>query len=170
MINKACYVCSSFEHLQYDYDQRVVKPMWNNTRRVNHKNFASKFNHPHLKRRFVPQAVLTSSGKINTVGAIVTTAVRPVNTASSKSTMNHPRVVSNAFKRGHSQVLMPFNKYSTYKKTIFNKEVNAVKASGCVAIGLLSSQTDTTGYDNDFKHESRKSKEVEAVDFDVVDG
>nr|GEW43953.1 ribonuclease H-like domain-containing protein [Tanacetum cinerariifolium] len=59
MINKACYVCGSFEHLQYDYDQKVVKPVWNNTKRVNHKNFAIKFTHSHPKRRFVPQAVLT---------------------------------------------------------------------------------------------------------------
>nr|GFA09706.1 hypothetical protein [Tanacetum cinerariifolium] len=45
---------------EYDCDQRVVKPVWNNTRRVNHKNFANKFTHPYSKRRFVPQAVLTS--------------------------------------------------------------------------------------------------------------
>nr|GEU39012.1 hypothetical protein [Tanacetum cinerariifolium] len=38
--NKACYVCGSFEHLQYDYDyhqtqfnnQRMEKPVWNNAR------------------------------------------------------------------------------------------------------------------------------------------
>nr|GEV99389.1 hypothetical protein [Tanacetum cinerariifolium] len=34
MINKASYVCGSFEHLQYDCNQRVVKPVWNNTRRT----------------------------------------------------------------------------------------------------------------------------------------
>nr|GEX33808.1 hypothetical protein [Tanacetum cinerariifolium] len=114
-----------------DESKRVVKPVWNNTRRVNYKNFANKFTHPHPKRRFVPQAVLTRSGKINTAGASVTTAVRPVNTAGSKSTVNHLRLISNAFKRGHLQVIRPFNKYSAYKKTIFNKEVYAVKASGC---------------------------------------
>nr|GEX43688.1 ribonuclease H-like domain-containing protein [Tanacetum cinerariifolium] len=131
MINKACYVCGSFEHLQYDCDQRVVKPVWNNTRRMNHKNFANKFTHPYLKRIFVPQAVLTRSGKINTAGASVTTAVRPVNTTGSKLIVNHPRLISNAFKRGNLQVIRPFNKYSAYKKTIFNKEVNAVMDLGC---------------------------------------
>nr|GEY88076.1 hypothetical protein [Tanacetum cinerariifolium]GEZ63510.1 hypothetical protein [Tanacetum cinerariifolium] len=105
--------------------------MWNNTKRVNHKNFANKFTHLHPKRRFVPQAVLTKSGKINTGGASVNTVARLVNTAGSKSTVNHPRLISNAFKRGHSQVIRPFNKYSTYKRTMFNNEVNAVKASGC---------------------------------------
>nr|GEV76090.1 ribonuclease H-like domain-containing protein [Tanacetum cinerariifolium] len=131
MINKASYVCGSFERLQYDCDQTVVKQVWNNTRRVNHKNFANKFTYPHPKRRFVPQAVLTRSGKINTDDASVTTVVRPVNTVGSKLTINYPRLISNAFKRGNSHVIRPFNKYSSYKKTIFNNEVNAVKASGC---------------------------------------
>nr|GEW21941.1 ubiquitin hydrolase [Tanacetum cinerariifolium] len=44
MYNKACYMCGSFEHLQYDCDyhqtqfnnQRMEKPVWNNARRVNH--------------------------------------------------------------------------------------------------------------------------------------
>ncbi|GJZ80257.1 uncharacterized mitochondrial protein-like protein [Tanacetum coccineum] len=35
--------------------------------------------HPHPNRRFVPQALLTRSGKINTAGASVNTAVRPGN-------------------------------------------------------------------------------------------
>ncbi|GJT44727.1 putative ribonuclease H-like domain-containing protein [Tanacetum coccineum] len=44
MINKACYVCGSFDHLQYDCDnhqrqfnnfQRVVKLVWNNAKRGN---------------------------------------------------------------------------------------------------------------------------------------
>nr|GEV00259.1 retrotransposon Orf1 [Tanacetum cinerariifolium] len=119
---------SVFEHLQYECDQRVVKPVWNNTRRVNHKNFANKFTHPHPKRRFVPQIVLTRTGKINTAGASVTNVVRPVNTAGSKSNVNHPRLILNAFKSGHSQAIRPFNKYSAYKKTIFKKEVNVVNA------------------------------------------
>ncbi|GJZ44599.1 hypothetical protein Tco_0591854 [Tanacetum coccineum] len=42
---------------------------------------------PHPNRRFVPQAVLTKSGKINTADASVNTAVRPVNTAGSKPTV-----------------------------------------------------------------------------------
>nr|GEX98810.1 hypothetical protein [Tanacetum cinerariifolium] len=105
--------------------------MRNNSNRVNHKNFANKLTHPHPKRGFIPQAVLTRLGKINIAGASVTTDVRPVNTVGSKSIVNHPRLISNAFKRGHSQVIRPFNKYSAYKKTMFNNEVNAVKASGC---------------------------------------
>ncbi|GJU56228.1 putative ribonuclease H-like domain-containing protein [Tanacetum coccineum] len=85
----------NFEHLHYVCDKKVIRPVWNNSSRVNHKNFANKITHPHPNRRFVPQAVLTRSGKINTVGASVNTAgarinivVRPVNTAGSKPTGN----------------------------------------------------------------------------------
>ncbi|GKE06150.1 hypothetical protein Tco_1398168, partial [Tanacetum coccineum] len=58
MINKACYVCGSFDHLQYDCDnhqrqfsnfQKVVKHVWNNAKRVNYQNFANKGITPALK-------------------------------------------------------------------------------------------------------------------------
>ncbi|GJR51587.1 putative ribonuclease H-like domain-containing protein [Tanacetum coccineum] len=59
MINKACFICGSFEHLHYVCDKKVIRPVWNNSSRVNHKNFANKMTHPHPNRRFLPQAVLT---------------------------------------------------------------------------------------------------------------
>ncbi|GJX49039.1 ribonuclease H-like domain-containing protein [Tanacetum coccineum] len=133
MINKACFVYGSFEHLHYVCDKKVIRPVWNNSSRVNHKNFANKMTHPHPNRRFVPQAVLTRSGKINTAGASVNTAVRPVNTAGSKPTVNHPRPISNAYKKGYSQVTRPFNKYSEYKNSIFNKKVNTVRVKDTTA-------------------------------------
>ncbi|GKD49402.1 hypothetical protein Tco_1278378, partial [Tanacetum coccineum] len=101
--------------------------------RVNHKNFANKMTHPHPNRRLVPQAVLTKSGKINIVGASVNTAVRPVNTVGLKPTMNHPRPISNAYKKGYSQVTRPFNKNSEYKNSIFNKKVNTVRVKDTTA-------------------------------------
>ncbi|GKB18038.1 ribonuclease H-like domain-containing protein, partial [Tanacetum coccineum] len=140
MINKACFVCGSFEHLHYVCDKKVIRPVWNNSRRVNHKNFANKMTHPHPNRRFVPQAVLTRSGKINTAGISVNTAgvsvntvVRSVNTVGSKSTVNQPRSISNGYKRVYSQVTRPFNKYSEYKNSIFNKKVNIVWVKDTVA-------------------------------------
>ncbi|GJV82112.1 putative ribonuclease H-like domain-containing protein [Tanacetum coccineum] len=50
--------------------------------------------HPHPKRSFVPQAVLTRSGKLSTAGAEVNT-VRPVNTANTKA-VNTVRPVNTA--------------------------------------------------------------------------
>ncbi|GKA72661.1 putative ribonuclease H-like domain-containing protein [Tanacetum coccineum] len=133
MINKACFVCGSFEHLHYVCDKKVIRPVWNNSSRVNHKNFANKVTNPHPNRRFVPQELLSRSGKINIAGARVNIAVRPVNTAGSKSTMNHPRSISNAYKKGYSQVIRPFNKYSANKNSIFNKKVNTVRVKDTTA-------------------------------------
>ncbi|GJX66036.1 hypothetical protein Tco_0300379 [Tanacetum coccineum] len=113
--------------------EKVIRPVWNNSSRVNHKNFANKMTHPHPNRRFVPQAVLTRSGKINTAGASVNTVVRPINTAGSKLTMNHPRLISNAYKKGYLQVTKPFNKYSANKKSIFNKKVNTARVKDTTA-------------------------------------
>ncbi|GKC33864.1 ribonuclease H-like domain-containing protein, partial [Tanacetum coccineum] len=133
MINKACFICGSFEHLHNVCDKRVIRLVWNDTSRVNHKNFANKITHPYPNRRFVPQAVLTKSSKINTAGASVNTAVRPVNTAGSKTTVNNPRPISKAYKKGYSQVTKPFNKYSANKTSIFNKKVNTIRVKDTTA-------------------------------------
>ncbi|GKB86079.1 hypothetical protein Tco_0958351 [Tanacetum coccineum] len=133
MINKACFVCGSFDHLHYVCDKKVIRPVWNNSSRVNHKNFDNKMTHPYPNRKFVPQAVLTKSGKINTASASVNNVVRPVNTASSKPTVNHPRPISNAYKKGYSQVIRPFNMYSKYKNSIFNKKVHTVRVKDTTA-------------------------------------
>nr|GFB61920.1 hypothetical protein [Tanacetum cinerariifolium] len=63
--------------------------------------------HPHPKRRFVPQVILTKSGKLKTAGTPINT-VRPVNTADSKPIVNYSRPISNAFKIGYSQAIRPF--------------------------------------------------------------
>ncbi|GJW16469.1 putative ribonuclease H-like domain-containing protein, partial [Tanacetum coccineum] len=73
------------------------------------------------------------SGKINTAGASVNTAVRPVNTVGSKTTVNHSRPISNAYKKGYSQVTRPFNKYSAIKNSIFIKKVNTVRVKDTTA-------------------------------------
>ncbi|GKC87132.1 retrovirus-related pol polyprotein from transposon TNT 1-94 [Tanacetum coccineum] len=68
--------------------QRVVKPVWNNTKRVNHHNFAKK-THPYPKKNKVPIAVLIKSGLVS-----VNTA-RQVNAAHTKTTMNATRSMGN---------------------------------------------------------------------------
>ncbi|GJR23080.1 ribonuclease H-like domain-containing protein [Tanacetum coccineum] len=104
---KACFVCKSTSHLIKDcdfYDQkspeprvknvvntgeRVVKPVWNYGKRVNHQNFSKILKYPHAKRTFNPSAVLTRAGLVNTDRSNVSTArsistvrpVRPVSTA-----------------------------------------------------------------------------------------
>ncbi|GKF55228.1 hypothetical protein Tco_0165568, partial [Tanacetum coccineum] len=109
--------------------------------------------HPHPKRSFVPQEVLTRTGKINTAGANVNTAgaavntarpvstantkavntVRSVNTAASKLIVNLPRTKTNAFKRGYSQSSRPFNRFFTNKNSIVNKNVNTIWVKNTIA-------------------------------------
>ncbi|GJS73028.1 ribonuclease H-like domain-containing protein [Tanacetum coccineum] len=74
---KACFVCKSTDHLIKDCNfhdkksqepklknvvntgQREGKPVWDNTKRVNHQNFSK---YPHLSKTFVPSGVLTRTG------------------------------------------------------------------------------------------------------------
>ncbi|GJU91677.1 putative ribonuclease H-like domain-containing protein [Tanacetum coccineum] len=62
--------------------QRVVKPVWNNAKRVNHQNFAKK-THPCPKKNMVSRAVLMKSGlvSINTARQNISKTVVSVNTA-----------------------------------------------------------------------------------------
>ncbi|GJX17165.1 hypothetical protein Tco_0217997 [Tanacetum coccineum] len=129
MINKACYECGSFDHLQYNCDnnqrqfkiKEMVKPVWNYTQRVNHQNF-SRITHPSPKRNMVPKAVLISSGPVS-----LTTA-RPVNTAQPKSTVNSARPMTNVFNQAHSTVRRPINNKTATKNSNFNQRVNTVKS------------------------------------------
>ncbi|GJX42092.1 hypothetical protein Tco_0257082 [Tanacetum coccineum] len=93
---KACFVCKSTNHLIKDcnfYDKRsqesnlknVVntgkregKPVWDNTKRVNHQNFSKN---PHLSKTFVPSGVLTRTGFVSTTRPSISTARPSISTA-----------------------------------------------------------------------------------------
>nr|GEV38376.1 retrovirus-related Pol polyprotein from transposon TNT 1-94 [Tanacetum cinerariifolium] len=100
--------------------QRVVRPVWNNTRKVNHQNSPKMYN-PHPKRNYVLRAVLMRSGfkTLNTA--------RQINTAYPRPTVNSARPVSNVFNREHSHDRRPFNKFTANKDNNFNEKVNTVK-------------------------------------------
>ncbi|GJT33050.1 putative ribonuclease H-like domain-containing protein [Tanacetum coccineum] len=105
---KACFVCKSTDHLIKDcnfHDKRsqesnlknVVntgkregKPVWDNTKRVNHQNLSK---YPHLSKIFVPSGVLTRTGFVSTARSSISTA-RPVCTA--RPSINTARPVSTA--------------------------------------------------------------------------
>ncbi|GJZ36593.1 hypothetical protein Tco_0582784, partial [Tanacetum coccineum] len=98
---KVCFVCYSPNHLIKDCDlherkfkqtqkpkpmetqgSRESRSVWNNTRRVNHRNFSSDFRHPHQRRSFIPSAVLTREGLKSTVRSKMSQAVPSQSTAS----------------------------------------------------------------------------------------
>ncbi|GKA95833.1 ribonuclease H-like domain-containing protein [Tanacetum coccineum] len=113
---KACFVCRSTEHLIKDCNfhdkksqesnlknvvntgKRESKPVWDNTKRVNHLNFSK---YPHLSETFVPAGVSTRTGlhrpSINTARSVCTArpsinTARPVSTA--RPSINTARPVS----------------------------------------------------------------------------
>ncbi|GJX92317.1 putative ribonuclease H-like domain-containing protein [Tanacetum coccineum] len=78
---KACFVCGSHNHLIKDCDfhekrmpkesvlrkgtsRKAVRPIWNNTQRINHQN------------KFIPTAILTRVNGVNTAGQIAVSTVK----------------------------------------------------------------------------------------------
>ncbi|GKC87855.1 ribonuclease H-like domain-containing protein, partial [Tanacetum coccineum] len=121
MFNKACYVCGSFNHLQVDCNyQMVVKPIWNNAKRVNHQNFAKK-THPCPKKNMVPRALLMKSDLVSV------NTTRQVNATHSKTTVIVARPKSHFSKTSHSIVKRPIHKNTTFKNSNFNQRDNTVK-------------------------------------------
>nr|GEX03857.1 hypothetical protein [Tanacetum cinerariifolium] len=116
--------------------RRVVRPVWNNTRKVNHQN-SPRMSNPHPKRNFVPRAVLMTSGfktlniaRQNSSRAVVSVnTARPINTAYPRLIVNSARPVSNVFNRAHSHNKRPFNKFITNKDKNFNEKVNTVRGN-----------------------------------------
>ncbi|GJT95993.1 retrovirus-related pol polyprotein from transposon TNT 1-94 [Tanacetum coccineum] len=128
MINKACYVCGSFDHLQYDCNnhqrqfnnKKLVKPLWNYTQRLNHHNFF-RMTHPNPKRNMIPKSLLMRSSLVSL------TTTRPINTSQPRSTVNSARPMTNVFNKAHSTIKRPSNNKTETKNNNFNQGVNTVK-------------------------------------------
>ncbi|GJY17511.1 hypothetical protein Tco_0389002 [Tanacetum coccineum] len=120
---------TSSDELKHEFiDKGVFNTVKSNAVRMN--NFSSSI----IEDWNSDDEILTRSGKLKTAGAAVNTVrtvntadPRPVNTVVSKPTLNCPRPISNAFKRGHSQV--------TRERAVVSENkgirANAVKDSAC---------------------------------------
>ncbi|GJZ93226.1 ribonuclease H-like domain-containing protein, partial [Tanacetum coccineum] len=181
---KACFVCKSTGHLIKDcdfYDQksheprvknmvnigkRVVTPVWDYGKRVNHQKFSKNLTYPHPKRTFSPSAVLTRAGLVNTVRLNVSTArsistvrpvytVRPVSTArflaskiaQSNSVIrpSHPRLDNVRPKASNSPIKRSYNTQpvnrpkdlKTDVKTFGVKNITTVRTRAVVSKGKV---------------------------------
>ncbi|GJR43409.1 hypothetical protein Tco_1311512 [Tanacetum coccineum] len=95
---KACFVYKSTDHLIKDCDfyaikspepklntvvntgQKVVKPVWDNAKMVNHQKFSNKLKYPQARMTFIPSRVLTKTGLVNPVRPNGKRAVHTVST------------------------------------------------------------------------------------------
>ncbi|GJV70884.1 retrovirus-related pol polyprotein from transposon TNT 1-94 [Tanacetum coccineum] len=107
----------------------MVKPVWNNSQRVNHQNFAKK-THPCAKKNLVPRAVLMKSGLVlfNTARynilkiAVLVNTARQVNVAHSKTTVNDARPMGKNVNTARPKAVV---------NAVKGNNFNAVKASAC---------------------------------------
>ncbi|GJR69389.1 putative ribonuclease H-like domain-containing protein [Tanacetum coccineum] len=165
---KACFVCKSTGHLIKDcdfYDQkspeprvknvvntgeRVVKPVWDYGKRVNHQNFSKNLKYPHAKRTFNPSAVLTRAGLVNTDRSNVSTArsistVRPVSTArplaskiaQSNSVIrpNHPRLDIVRPKASNSPIKRSYFTQPVYRPKDLKPNVKTFGVNNMTTVG-----------------------------------
>ncbi|GKD55263.1 ribonuclease H-like domain-containing protein, partial [Tanacetum coccineum] len=145
IINKACYVCGSFDHLQYDFDyhqrqfnnKKMVKPVWNYTQRVNRHNF-SRMTHLSPKRNMVPKAVLMSGMNVNTA--------RP------KAVVNAARLkaVLNAVKGNQVNVVKASACWVWKPKTKGNPQID-LQDQGVIDSGSSRHMTGNMSYLTDFE-------------------
>ncbi|GJW83573.1 ribonuclease H-like domain-containing protein [Tanacetum coccineum] len=96
---KTCFVYKSTDHLIKDYDfyakkspepkmktvvntgQRVVKPVWDNAKRVNQQKISNNLKYPQERRTFIPSGVLTRTSLVNPVMPNGKRAVHTLSTA-----------------------------------------------------------------------------------------
>nr|GEY41284.1 hypothetical protein [Tanacetum cinerariifolium] len=90
--------------------QRKVRPVWNNTMRINHQNFSNS------KRNFAPTLVLTKSGIVSISTARQSSSrtaapisdVRSINIVAPKPLVTVAKLRQNALQKSHSLSRRPF--------------------------------------------------------------
>nr|GEU39770.1 hypothetical protein [Tanacetum cinerariifolium] len=148
---KACFVYGCFSHLIKDCDfhdkkmvqkpvlknveigtgQREVRPVWNNTMRINHQNFSNS------KRNFAPTVVLTKSRivpistarKSSSRASTPVSAARPINTVAPKPLVNVAKPRQNALQKPHSLSRRLFYQQTALKNKNLNTKINTAKVN-----------------------------------------
>ncbi|GJV51203.1 hypothetical protein Tco_1446944 [Tanacetum coccineum] len=148
--NKACFICGSFDHIQYSCpNQQRKRIVSGNNYNKKDNDYYSKTSHSSAHKHMAPRAVLMKTGlksvntarPVNTVRSVNTgrpfstarsfNTVRPSYTAHPKSTIHCARPRTYFQNQAQSTVHRPFYKRTTLTKRCFNQRFNDVKASAC---------------------------------------
>ncbi|GJT91656.1 putative ribonuclease H-like domain-containing protein [Tanacetum coccineum] len=161
--NKACFICESFDHIQYSCpNQQRKRIVSGNNYNKKDNDYYSKTSHSSAHKHMAPRAVLMKTGlksfntarPVNTVRSVNTgrpfstarsfSTVRPFYTAHPKSTIHCARPRTNFQNQAQSTVHRPFYKRTTLTKRCFNQRfntgrpfrstVNTVRARGFNAV------------------------------------
>ncbi|GJZ26994.1 putative ribonuclease H-like domain-containing protein, partial [Tanacetum coccineum] len=158
--NKACFICGSFDHIQYSCpNQQRKRIVSGNNYNKKDNDYYSKTSHPSAHKHMAPRAVLMKTGlksvntarPVNTVrsnntGRPFSTArsfntVTPSYTAHPKSTVHCARLITYFQNQAQSTVHRPFYKRTTLTKRCYNQRfntgrqnVNTVRARGFNAV------------------------------------
>ncbi|GJU68383.1 ribonuclease H-like domain-containing protein [Tanacetum coccineum] len=154
MNNKACYICGSFDHLQYTCkhkrhvnDQKQVKPVWNNSKRVIH-HYSTRMTHSNPRRNMIPQLVLMRSG------------IKAVNTAKPKDAHNAvKRNRFNAVKESACWVWMPKNRVVDHVSKNISASVTLKRLDYIDAQGRFKSMDAQTQGRQECSKEKEESRE-----------
>ncbi|GJU65931.1 putative ribonuclease H-like domain-containing protein [Tanacetum coccineum] len=158
--NKACFICGSFDHIQYSCpNQQRKRIVSGNNYNKKDNDYYSKTSHSSAHKHMAPRAVLMKTGlksvntarPVNTVRSVNTgrpfstarsfNTVRPSYTAHPKSTIHCARPRTYFQNQAQSTVHRPFYKRTTLTKRCYNQRfntgrqnVNTVRARGFNAV------------------------------------
>ncbi|GJY02532.1 hypothetical protein Tco_0360684 [Tanacetum coccineum] len=161
--NKACFICGSFDHIQYSCpNQQRKRIVSGNNYNKKDNDYYSKTSHSSAHKHMAPKAVLMRTGlksvntarPVNTVRSVNTgrpfstarsfNTVRPSYTAHPKSTIHCARPRTYFQNQAQSTIHRPFYKRTTLTKRCFNQRfntgrpfrstVNTVRARGFNAV------------------------------------
>ncbi|GJX43756.1 putative ribonuclease H-like domain-containing protein [Tanacetum coccineum] len=166
---KSCFVCKSTDHLIKDYNiydkkspepklrnvvntgQKVVKPVWDNAKRVNHQKNSNKLKYPQARRTFVPSGVLTRTGVVSTVRPKVNhvrpnaSTVRPkvnpvrpnISTARSVGTIRpiYPRMDNVRPRASYSPIKRSYYTKLAFRPKVLKKDIKTFGVKNMTTIG-----------------------------------